>query len=97
MHLQRAIRAFLKIRTSYDVLPLSFRLIIFDTALLVKRSLNILIHNGMLRRKTHDSDVMADTLSNRFGAAVGLQDFDLCRITDGLRLYERHSVLLAEP
>jgi len=42
----RAIRAFLKVRTSYDVLPLSFRLIVFDTALLVKKSLNILIQNG---------------------------------------------------
>ena len=44
---QHRIRDFLKIRTSYDVLPLSFRLIIFDTALLVKRSLAILIQNGM--------------------------------------------------
>lgn len=43
---QRAIRAFLKVRTSYDVLPLSFRLIIFDQALLVKKSLNILMQNG---------------------------------------------------
>lgn len=44
--LQRAIRNFLKVRTSYDVLPLSFRLIVFDTALSVKESLNILIQNG---------------------------------------------------
>lgn len=36
----------MKVRTSYDVLPLSFRLIIFDTGLLVKTSLNILIQNG---------------------------------------------------
>lgn len=36
----------MKVRTSYDVLPLSFRLIVFDTALLVKKSLNILIQNG---------------------------------------------------
>ncbi|KAF1986450.1 CBS-domain-containing protein [Aulographum hederae CBS 113979] len=42
----RAIRAFLKVRTSYDVLPLSFRLIILDTALLVKKSLNILNQNA---------------------------------------------------
>lgn len=47
---QRTIRAFLKVRTSYDVLPLSFRLIILDTALLVKKSLNILNQNGPLRR-----------------------------------------------
>lgn len=43
---QQSIRAFLKVRTSYDVLPLSFRLIVFDTNLLVKKSLNILIQNG---------------------------------------------------
>ncbi|EYE91772.1 AMP-activated serine/threonine-protein kinase regulatory subunit SNF4 [Aspergillus ruber CBS 135680] len=42
----RAIRNFLKVRNSYDVLPLSFRLIIFDTSLSVKESLNILIQNG---------------------------------------------------
>lgn len=39
-------RDFLKKRTSYDVLPLSFRLIILNTDLLVKKSLNILIQNG---------------------------------------------------
>ena len=43
----RAIRAFLKVRTSYDVLPLSYRLIVFDTSLLVRKSLNILIQCGM--------------------------------------------------
>ena len=44
--LQKAIRDFLKVRTSYDVLPLSFRLIILNTDLLVKKSLNILLQNG---------------------------------------------------
>lgn len=47
---QRTIRAFLKARTSYDVLPISYRLIVFDTALLVKKSLNILNQNGELVR-----------------------------------------------
>ncbi|KAI9711858.1 MAG: AMP-activated serine/threonine-protein kinase regulatory subunit [Bogoriella megaspora] len=51
----RAIRRFLKVRTSYDVLPLSFRLIVFDTALLVKKSLNILIHNGIVSAPLWDS------------------------------------------
>ncbi|EDU42982.1 nuclear protein SNF4 [Pyrenophora tritici-repentis Pt-1C-BFP] len=41
----KTIRAFLKARTSYDVLPISYRLIVFDTALLVKKSLNILNQN----------------------------------------------------
>ncbi|KAK4696031.1 5'-AMP-activated protein kinase, regulatory gamma subunit, partial [Lecanoromycetidae sp. Uapishka_2] len=52
--LQR-IREFLKVRTSYDVLPLSFRLIIFDTALLVKKSLTILINNGIISAPLWDS------------------------------------------
>jgi len=44
--LQKAVREFLRKRTSYDVLPLSFRLIILNTDLLVKKSLNILLQNG---------------------------------------------------
>ncbi|KAF1962057.1 CBS-domain-containing protein [Byssothecium circinans] len=51
----RTIRAFLKVRTSYDVLPLSFRLIVFDTSLLVKKSLNILIQNGIVSAPLWDS------------------------------------------
>ncbi|KAF2087485.1 CBS-domain-containing protein [Saccharata proteae CBS 121410] len=51
----RAIRAFLKVRTSYDVLPVSFRLIVFDTSLLVKKSLNILIQNGIVSAPLWDS------------------------------------------
>lgn len=43
--LQNSIRDFLRKRTSYDVLPLSFRLIVLDTDLLIKKSLNILIQN----------------------------------------------------
>ncbi|MCJ1258458.1 AMP-activated serine/threonine-protein kinase regulatory subunit [Lignoscripta atroalba] len=52
--LQR-IRDFLKVRTSYDVLPLSFRLIVFDTTLLVKKSLTILIQNGIVSAPLWDS------------------------------------------
>ncbi len=44
-------RDFLRVRTSYDVLPLSFRLIILDNDLLIKKSLNILIQNGMTMTK----------------------------------------------
>lgn len=39
-------RDFLRVRTSYDVLPLSFRLVILNTDLLVKKSLNILLQNS---------------------------------------------------
>ncbi|KAL7941811.1 nuclear protein SNF4 [Trichoderma barbatum] len=44
----QAIREFLRKRTSYDVLPLSFRLIVLDTDLLIKKSLNILIQNSIV-------------------------------------------------
>ena len=50
--LQKSIREFLKVRTSYDVLPLSFRLVILNTDLLVKKSLNILLQNGRLPPQT---------------------------------------------
>lgn len=43
-----AIRAFLKGRTSYDAFPVSFRLIILDTKLNVKRALQCLLLNGLL-------------------------------------------------
>lgn len=51
----RAIRNFLKVHTSYDVLPISFRLIVFDTSLSVKESLNILIQNGIVSAPLWDS------------------------------------------
>jgi CBS domain-containing protein len=50
-----AIREFLKKRTSYDVLPLSFRLIILNTDLLVKKSLTILLQNGIVSAPLWDS------------------------------------------
>lgn len=42
-------------RTSYDVLPLSFRLIVLNTDLLVKKSLNILLQNGIVSAPLWDS------------------------------------------
>ncbi|KAI5815510.1 hypothetical protein BZA77DRAFT_76998 [Pyronema omphalodes] len=54
-----AIREFLKIRTSYDVLPVSFRLIILDTGLLVKKSLLILLQNGIVSAPLWNSKTSA--------------------------------------
>ncbi|KAL0467328.1 hypothetical protein QR685DRAFT_84027 [Neurospora intermedia] len=51
----RGIREFLKVRTSYDVLPLSFRLVILDNDLLIRKSLNILIQNGIVSAPLWDS------------------------------------------
>ncbi|KAK3684765.1 hypothetical protein B0T22DRAFT_197544 [Podospora appendiculata] len=51
----RGVREFLKVRTSYDVLPLSFRLVVLDIDLLIKKSLNILIQNGIVSAPLWDS------------------------------------------
>lgn len=41
-----AIRAFLKVHTAYDAFPVSFRLIVLDTKLNVKKALQCLLLNG---------------------------------------------------
>jgi len=43
-----AIRSFLKCHTAYDAFPVSFRLIVLDTKLNVKKALQCLLLNGML-------------------------------------------------
>ena len=42
----QAIRVFLKGRSSYDVFPLSSRVIVLDTKLEVKKALGCLLSNG---------------------------------------------------
>lgn len=44
--IQSLMCTFLKQHTAYDVLPVSYRLIVFDTRLLVKKALNALVQNG---------------------------------------------------
>ncbi|EMR68938.1 putative nuclear protein snf4 protein [Eutypa lata UCREL1] len=51
----KGLRDFLRVRTSYDVLPLSFRLIVLDNDLLIKKSLNILVQNGIVSAPLWDS------------------------------------------
>ncbi|KAF3770966.1 hypothetical protein M406DRAFT_97005 [Cryphonectria parasitica EP155] len=50
-----AIREFLKVRTSYDVLPLSFRLIMLDNDLLIRTCVNILMQNSIVSAPLWDS------------------------------------------
>ena len=45
--IQHLMCSFLKEHTAYDVLPVSYRLIVFDTRLLVKKALNVLVQNGI--------------------------------------------------
>jgi 5'-AMP-activated protein kinase, regulatory gamma subunit len=42
------IRSFLRSRSAFDVFPLSYRFIIFDTKLTVKHALNTMHQNGTL-------------------------------------------------
>ena len=45
-----ALRGFLKERSSYDVFPVSFRLIVLDTQLKVKKALDVMLLYGELCR-----------------------------------------------
>ena len=51
-----ALRNFMKKRTCYDVLPVSFRLIVLDTSLLVKKALSLLIQNGIVSAPMWNSE-----------------------------------------
>ena len=76
---QRAIRAFLKVRTTYDVLPLSYRLIVLDTALLVKKSLDILIQCGAYDTWNYGTHVRLINCRHCVSTTLGFQDLDLRR------------------
>ncbi|KAI1849391.1 hypothetical protein JX265_008544 [Neoarthrinium moseri] len=65
----KGLRDFLKKRTSYDVLPLSFRLIVLDNDLLIKKSLNILIQNGIVSAPLWDSQ------NSRFAGLLTSTDY----------------------
>ena len=101
-YLQQKIRDFLKVRTSYDVLPLSFRLIIFDTALLVKKSLTILIQNGNMPPAAPECSPKCTVIGrltvdrHRLRTAMGLHHVLFCRTSDYVRLSQPHPILLAE-
>lgn len=60
-----AIRAFLRGRTSYDAFPVSFRLIVLDTKLNVKKALQCLLLNGNLI-----SSLISLALMNKFVGVV---------------------------
>ncbi|ANB15165.1 AMP-activated serine/threonine-protein kinase regulatory subunit SNF4 [Sugiyamaella lignohabitans] len=64
-----SIRAFLKSKTAYDVLPVSFRLIVLDTALLVKKSLTILLQNSIV------SAPLWNSRTSRFAGLLTASDY----------------------
>lgn len=65
----RAIRLFLQSKTSYDVLPVSYRLVVLDTSLLVKKSLNILLQNNIV------SAPLWNNKTSRFAGLLTSSDF----------------------
>ena len=64
-----SIRNFLKSKTSYDVLPVSYRLIVLDTSLLVKKSLNVLLQNNIVSAPLWDSH------TSKFAGLLTSNDF----------------------
>lgn len=50
------IRAFLRSQSSYDVFPVSFRLIVLDHHLVVKKALNAMLQNGVVSAPLWDSE-----------------------------------------
>ncbi|KAI1406557.1 CBS-domain-containing protein [Hypoxylon fuscum] len=65
----KGLRNFLRVRTSYDVLPLSFRLIVLDNDLLIRKSLDILIQNGIVSAPLWDSQ------QSRFAGLLTATDY----------------------
>ncbi|CAG8500463.1 1471_t:CDS:10 [Dentiscutata heterogama] len=60
---------FLKQHSSYDVLPVSYRLIVLDTSLLVKKALAALMQNGVVSAPLWDSN------NQKFAGMLTVSDF----------------------
>ncbi|CAG8587425.1 2066_t:CDS:2 [Paraglomus occultum] len=61
--------AFLKQHSSYDVLPVSYRIIVLDTSLLVKKALTALMQNGIV------SVPLWDSTRQKFAGMLTVSDF----------------------
>ncbi|PGG96422.1 hypothetical protein GX51_07828 [Blastomyces parvus] len=81
----REVRNLLKDHTSYDILPLSFRLIVFDTSLSVKESLNILTQNGIV------SAPLWDSTTSTFAGLLTTSDY-----INVIQYYFQHPAALAK-
>ncbi|RCI02540.1 AMP-activated serine/threonine-protein kinase regulatory subunit [Rhizopus stolonifer] len=67
--IQSLMRSFLKEHTAYDVLPVSYRVIVFDTHLLVKKALNALVQNGIVSAPLWSSE------TQKFAGMLTVADF----------------------
>ncbi|KAM3586750.1 AMP-activated serine/threonine-protein kinase regulatory subunit [Umbelopsis sp. WA50703] len=68
-NLQDLVRSFLKEHTTYDVLPVSYRLIVLDTQLLVKKALAALMQNGIVSAPLWSSS------DQKFAGMLTVSDF----------------------
>ncbi|KAG2188626.1 hypothetical protein INT44_001381 [Umbelopsis vinacea] len=68
-NLQDLVRGFLKQHTTYDVLPVSYRLIVLDTQLLVKKALAALMQNGIVSAPLWSSQ------DQKFAGMLTVSDF----------------------
>ncbi|KAI8374658.1 uncharacterized protein BYT42DRAFT_499348 [Radiomyces spectabilis] len=62
-------QSFLKEHTAYDVLPVSYRLVVFDTRLLVKKALESLVQNGIVSAPLWSSE------EQKFAGMLTVADF----------------------
>ncbi|KAI8369185.1 nuclear protein snf4 [Choanephora cucurbitarum] len=67
--IQALMCSFLKEHTAYDVLPVSYRVIVFDTRLLVKKALSALVQNGIVSAPLWSSE------SQKFAGMLTVADF----------------------
>ncbi|KAI9022146.1 hypothetical protein CLU79DRAFT_751393 [Phycomyces nitens] len=67
--IQILMRSFLKEHTAYDVLPVSYRLIVFDTRMPVKKALFALVQNGIV------SAPLWESKTQRFAGMLAVSDF----------------------
>ncbi|KAL6942257.1 AMP-activated serine/threonine-protein kinase regulatory subunit [Hanseniaspora vineae] len=65
----QSICRFLKSKTSYDVLPVSYRMIVLDTQLQIKKALNILLQNNIVSAPLWDSQ------NSKFAGLLTSNDF----------------------
>jgi hypothetical protein len=86
-----ALRAFLKERSSYDVFPVSFRLIVLDSHLKVKKALDVMLLYGEL-----STVQVRIKLIPRCGICSSVEHgpSDLCRHVHCARRHPPHSILL---
>lgn len=61
LHSLHAIRHFLRTHSSYDVLPVSFRLVMFDTQLSIKSALDVMFQSGVVSAPLWRSTLGQDT------------------------------------